>query len=218
MKIIKRKALLKNFSWIMCLILIPVILLNIYYALYWTNYIRQQEFEKDTKFLSITGQVIDTVLNDVIQVISLVEFDQLLNDAVGGLINEDGNISPSKFMYLDTVWGNISRSLMAKPYIRSTYLYLEDQKFVFTTEGIRNLQDMTDTSWLDSYQKQSKDIYYWTEVRTVSTPEVDSNKFETMTLFRRVPFLQGIGQGKGIYRTTAEGAGGIQEGPWSIRG
>jgi len=177
----------------------PIIMLNIYNFVYWSDYIKDDEIEKDTKFLSLAGQSFDTVLNDITQVVSLLEFDQLLLSAMEGLVESNGQISPTKYMYLSSVWGSTSRTLMAKPYIRSAYFYIENAKnFVFTTEGIRNIQDLADQSWLHSYNNQSKDIVYWTEVRDVELSVPSDTKSEVVSLFRKFPFLQGQEQSKGV--------------------
>lgn len=201
MMLLKRKTLQKNLILMVLLILMPVILLNAYNFVYWSRYIKSDEIEKDTKFLSLAGQAFDTVLNDITQVVSLLEFDQLLISAMDGLVESDGQLSPSKFMYMNSVWDNTSRTLMAKPYIRSAYFYIEKAgNFVFTTEGIQNMQNIRDKSWLQSYHTQAKDIVYWTEVRKVELPsdQGSGSSMEVVSLFRKFPFLQGQEQSSGV--------------------
>ncbi|TBL75237.1 cache domain-containing sensor histidine kinase [Paenibacillus thalictri] len=198
MKRIASGTLLKNFAWLVAFIMVPVLLLSYGYVAYWGNYIQQQEIEKDTKFLSQTGITLDTILNDITQAISLLEFDQNLSDAIEEMVDTEGNISPSKFIYLNSVWDNTFRTLIAKPYVRSAYFYHEQNKrFIFTTDGIRNLADFPDMSWLASYNQASEDKNYWAEVRSIPTNDSSGAQFEALSLFRKVPIFST--KGKGVF-------------------
>jgi len=188
---------MRNLIVITALVLLPVVILSSLYYYNSINYIREQEIKTDIKYLSLAGQSIDTVLNDITYVISLLEFDSFMNEAIEGLIEDSGNISPTKYIYLNSVWGNTSRALMSKPYISSAYFYIDrNPQFVFTTQGISKTEDLTDKSWLDSYVGKPDDIFYWSELRKFSdTGHEDKN---IISIFRKVPILSNIGEAKGV--------------------
>lgn len=198
---LSRKPLAKNFFWLILCIFIPILILNVYYIVYWSEDMKRQEIEKDAKFLSLIGQSLDTILNDITQYVSVLEFDNTFNDAVDGLIEPDGGLSPSRYIYLNSVMDNTFRAFLAKPYIRSAYFYHEkNDEFIFTTEGIRNLSQMSDLSWLDSYRRQAADKNYWAEVRDAEFPNSPAGSIRTISLFRKIPIfnLQPPGRGTGV--------------------
>ncbi len=194
----RRKVLAKNLVSLVIVIIVPIIILNIYYITYWSNNMKELEIEKDVKFLSLMGQTLDTILNDITQLVSLLEFDHTFNNAIDGLIEEDGNLSPSRFIYLNSVMENTFRTFLAKPYIRSVYFYHEhNDRIVFTTEGIKNVNEMIDSGWLESYRMNANERNYWIEVRNVEYP--GTRVVETLTLFRKVPiYVTQPGQGVGV--------------------
>ena len=195
---IRKRALVQNLIIITFLVLLPVVILSSLYYYNSINYIREQEIQNDTKFLSLAGQSFDTVLNDITYAVSLLEFDIFFNEALEGLIEDSGNISPTKYIYLNSVWENTSRALMAKPYISSAYFYVNNNpQFVFTTQGIRKIEDLDDTSWLDSYVSKTDNVFYWTEIRKLFNNNQDSNK-EIISIFRKVPVFHTIGETKGV--------------------
>ena len=200
MQELKKQLLAKNFIWLIICIFIPILLLNVYYITYWSSDMKQQEIEKDAKFLSLIGLTLDTILNDINQLISLLEFDNEFSSAVEGLIEPDGNLSPSRYIYLNSVMENTFRAFLAKPYIRSAYFYHEkNDKFIFTTEGIRNLNEMDDIKWLNSYRETSSVKNYWAEVRMADIRNSPTGQVEMLSLFRKVPiFVTQPGQGVGV--------------------
>ena len=100
---IRKRALVQNLIIITFLVLLPVVILSSLYYYNSINYIREQEIQNDTKFLSLAGQSFDTVLNDITYAVSLLEFDIFFNEALEGLIEDSGNISPTKYIYLNSV-------------------------------------------------------------------------------------------------------------------
>jgi len=195
---IKRRALIQNLIIITVLVLLPVAILSTLYYYNSFNYVREQEIQTDTKYLSLAGQSIDTVLNDITYVVSLLEFDSFMNEALEGLIEESGNISPTKYIYLNSVWDNTSRALMAKPYISSAYFYVDNNpQFVFTTQGIRRTADLDDTSWLTSYKSKADDIFYWTEQRNLTGSNTAGDK-DIISIFRQVPIFHNTSETKGV--------------------
>lgn len=195
---IKKRALVQNLTLITLLVLLPVVILSILYYYNARNFVREQEIQNDIKYLSLAGQSFDTILNDITYVVSLLEFDNFLNDALEGLVEDNGNISPTKYIYLNSVWENTARALMAKPYISSAYFYVnKNPQFVFTTEGIRKINSLNDTSWLDSYNSKTDDVNYWTELRKLH-PNNHNSMDEVISLFRKVPIFHTPGETKGV--------------------
>ncbi|WP_168118796.1 sensor histidine kinase [Paenibacillus sp. HB172176] len=197
---IRKQLMVKNFSWLILCIFIPILLLNVYYITYWSSDMKNQEIEKDAKFLSLMGQTLDTILNDITQLISLLEFDNEFNNAVEGLMEPGGNLSPSRYIYLNSVMENTFRIFLAKPYIRSAYFYHEqNDEFIFTTDGIRKLAQLEDKSWLESYSRNKDKKNYWAEVRSAEISNSPEGRIETLSLYRKVPiFVTQPGQGTGV--------------------
>ncbi|SDD90347.1 Histidine kinase-, DNA gyrase B-, and HSP90-like ATPase [Paenibacillus sp. UNCCL117] len=196
MHAIKKTTFWRNFIWLILLVLTPIMLLNTYYFFYWSHDIKQQEMDNDTKFLTLAGQSLDTILNDITQLISLLEFDDTLNDAIEGLFDARGQISPAKYIYLNNVLENTFRTFIGKPYIHSAYFYHEkNDKFIFTTEGIRNLSEIADKSWLDSYQNTDEEAKYWAELRPFPSPSAAQGHVDMLSLFRKVPIFSDYGNG-----------------------
>lgn len=189
MRFPNKKAFRTNLLLMIFGVFIPSFLLSVMFFLYWNNAAKKHEFESDTKFLSLVGQSFDTILSDTTQIISLLEFDSAFKTAVDSLESADSKLSPSHFLYLNNVWDNTSRTLMAKPYVRSAYLYLEQRPdLVFTNEGVRNIRTLTDTSWLDAYHRQNPNISLWAE--QLCGPQCTQDlASQAIYLFRRFPVL-----------------------------
>lgn len=198
MKFFTRKSFFTNLAIMFISVFLPYILFNILLTSLWSREIKNKTFETDTTILSLAAQTFDTVLSDTTQIMALLEFDSNFDSALDSLNRSDTKISATHVLYLNSIWSNTSRVLLSKPYVKSAYLYLEKQpNIVFTNEGVRNIENLRETSWISAYRNQEPAISLWAE-SLKSNPNDPGNQTESIFLFRRVPILQWDTSNEGV--------------------
>ncbi len=198
MRHISKKTFISNFIIIFLSVFIPFTIFSILLTSFWSREIKNSAFETDTTMLSMAAQSFDTVLSDTTQIMALLEFDSSFSSALDRLNANDEQVSGTYILYLNNVWSNTSRSLLSKPYVKSAYLYLEKRPdIVFTQDGVRNKDALTETNWINAYQNQNPTIDLWAESLRAN-PDTPEDQAESIFLFRRVPILQWDTSNKGV--------------------
>ncbi len=197
MKYFTKRSFITNLGIMFLCVVVPYIVSSVLFTNLWITETKDKAYESDTTMLSLAAQSFDNLLSDTTQIMALLEFDSNFTAALESLDRADTKISATHILYLNNVWSNTSRALLAKPYVKSAYLYLEKRPdIVFTNEGVRNIDNIRETSWINAYRDQDPNIKLWAD-RLVEDRSSTKNQAESIFLFRRVPILQ--------WETTNEG-------------
>ncbi len=189
MKYFTKRSFITNLGIMFLCVVVPYVVSSFFLTYLWIDKTKDQAYESDTTMLSLAAQSCDNLLSDTTQIMALLEFDSNFTTALDSLNQADTKISATHLLYLNNVWNNTSRALLAKPYVKSAYLYLEKRPdIVFTNEGVRKIDNLRETSWIEAYQNQDPNINIW----------ADSLGENTIFLFRRVPILQWENTNKGV--------------------
>ncbi|MFS0781264.1 cache domain-containing sensor histidine kinase [Bacillus sp. 1P06AnD] len=192
-KNIYRAFLIKNLLVFLLPMLISISILGTLSFFLISHYTQQNIYTNNRDVLSQTKENIELIFNEsdslnLYIVASAKEFVNLQS------IMEKPYLLIHDYEKLASLKRFIDSPEIAKPYIDSIYIYIENDKKQFVSSnigGLVQLDDFYDRAWYGSFQQHFKKQHIWTESRqitkTYNYASAKQQKVDVITLYRPMP-------------------------------
>lgn len=191
-KKIYRAFFIKNLTTFLIPMLIPLFVMGTLSIFLIQQYIKEQINDDTMNLLQQTNENIELMFNELDSlnlyiVASATEFTNLKN------MLKKRWLEPADYKELASLKNFIDSPNIARPYIDSIYIYLENDKGRFlssTTGGLVEINNYHDQSWFEGFKNHEGDELIWTEARTVFSPYYDGAPLTSknvITMYRKIP-------------------------------
>ncbi|MFH5187393.1 cache domain-containing protein [Paenibacillus sp. TAB 01] len=187
MKKIYHIFFLKNLMTFLIPMLVPLLILGTLSSLLIQQNVKEQINQNNLNFLKQTKDNVELIFTELdslhLQIVaSAIQFVHLKNMLQKPLPDVND------FVELATLKNFIDSPAIARPYINSIYIYIDNDRERFITSstgGLVSLDDYPDTSWYDSFRKHSSQEDIWSEKRTVpKTGSGDKQPIDVISMYR----------------------------------
>lgn len=188
----KPRTFLKTFLLIIIALIVPLLLFFIISISFTQNQIRSTSENDNYAYLQQIRFNTDLILNQIDQL--SLSYD--LNSEIG--LQLDQCLQRNGSSYASTQAQSIiqafaSSESISRPYIQSIYIYFDysAERFFSFTEGVKSVDNTSDTGWIENYKKQADDVSLWTEVREIQ-PYSFGNPIPILSIYRRTVSRPGV--------------------------
>lgn len=195
MKKIKYLFFIRNLTRLLIPMFIPILLLGLLVIFLIQSYIKEEIEEKNMDLLRLFQSNIELIFNEIDSIhlnigASAVEFIDLQN------ILQKKWLEPADYKKLASLKNYIDSPTIARPYIDSIYIYIENDQNRFltsTTGGVVELSNFYDTSWYQGYIDYEGDKPIWTEKREIrkNLGEFNPQMIESITMYHKISLANG---------------------------
>jgi two-component system sensor histidine kinase YesM len=180
----------KNLTRYLIPMLVPVLVLGTLSTVIIEQHVKGDINNRSMDFLKQTRDNIELIFTELDSlnmhiIASAFEFVNLKR------MFTEPELDSEKARQLATLKNFIDSPAIARPYIDSIYIYLENDYNHFITSligGVINIKDFYDRDWLQNYKNNASREEVWTEARTVFRygAEFEPGYINLMTMYRRL--------------------------------
>ena len=195
MKKIKRLFFLKNLARLLIPMLIPILFLGSLLIFIIQSYLKEEIKEENLNVLKLFQTNVELIFNELDSIhlniaASAFEFINLQT------ILQKEWLKPEDFKKLAVLKNYIDSPTIARPYIDSIYIHIENNQNRFltsTTGGVVNLSSFDDTSWYQGYINYQGEKDVWTENRIIKRDleHLGSQTIDTITMYHKFSLANG---------------------------
>ncbi|KIL39202.1 hypothetical protein SD70_21865 [Gordoniibacillus kamchatkensis] len=183
-----RRFLLKNLLTFLLPTLIPIVLLGTLSNVIIQQYVKSNVQSESLNILKQTKSNIELVLNEleslnVYFMTNAVEFVRLK------ALLQKPKFELEDYAALATIKNYIDAPAIARPFIDSIYIYLDNDKKQFITSssgGFEKIGSYYDSDWYRSYVTHDARDLIWTEFRSVKKSKFSSAATDLITIYRKL--------------------------------
>ncbi|TJY43503.1 sensor histidine kinase [Cohnella pontilimi] len=184
----KRRLLLRNFLTFLLPTLIPVLLLGTLSSVIIQQYVKSNIQTESSNILNQTKSNVELILNEldslnVYFMTNAVEFVRLK------ALLQKPKFELDDYAALATIKNYIDAPAMARPFIDSIYIYLDNDKKQFITSssgGFERVDSYYDDGWYQSYLDHNEPNLIWTEMRSVKKSTFSVTDTQLITIYRKL--------------------------------
>lgn len=183
--LLKRKFFYRNLVSMLIPCLIPLLVLSSL-AIYISNsYIRLDEERNQEQMLSQYNELIKLIVSEVDSLNVSFDMDPKIKTRLGTILSKNtySDEDLESIFYLKNM---IDVPANSKPYIRSVYVYYENEKgrFLSSREGIVELNNYFDTSWYSTYRWSSMTNEIRSEIREIREFPFNKSPEKVISLYK----------------------------------
>ncbi|MFD0824057.1 sensor histidine kinase [Neobacillus sp. M.A.Huq-85] len=190
MKKIYHAFFIKNLTTFVIPMLIPLVVLGSLSTILIQHYVTKRINEDNLNVLKQTKENMELIFNelDSLNLYVVASATQFIN--LKKMLNQDW-LDANDTRNLASLKNFIDSPNIARPYIDSIYLYLNNDKGQFltsTTGGLVSLDDFYDRNWFNTFKYHSNKENLWAEARTITKqyPGFPEENVNLITMFRKI--------------------------------
>ncbi len=176
----RKRFFLKNLSFFIVLLLIPIIIMGTFSIQMVKNYIKKDIEQDNILLLNQIRENMDLIIGELKPYELSLGLDGGNSFYIKKMLNSQ-TLDFTDISNLKIIMNNLSSLSDAREYIDSIYIYFEnDGKYFMTDKGKLRLHSVRDQGWYDSFL-QNREKIHWSERRTIQ--DVGDTKKEVISLY-----------------------------------
>ncbi|GAA3413325.1 sensor histidine kinase [Paenibacillus hodogayensis] len=190
---LKKRFFLKNLALFLILLLIPLIVYGASSIVLTQNELKNNINTNSASILKQTKETIELVLNEIDQLSLVYDTNADIGFEMDAIL-QSNSATYERNAVTKVIKGFMNADPSARPYIYSIYVYYDSagSRFFSSSEGIANLNQVSDNAWYASYRNQAADKTFWTEAREIKRASFDEKPLQLLTIYHRMSSRNGV--------------------------
>lgn len=192
----RKRFFIKNLMLFLLPILIPILVLATLSITLTQRNIREEIDKNNANMLRQVMENTELILGELDTLSLSFDNNPVITNTLKDYMNGT-NLSEGTLRNFSIIRNFIDSPAGSKPYIHSIYTYYANENGIFFTsdDGFANLKTTYDSSWYESFMKQKKNVFTWTESRAFKRYRFESAPTKVISIYRR---LYSYGSGNGL--------------------
>lgn len=182
-----KKLFFKILIIILITLLVPISIIGTYSYIFSEIYAEDAVINSNMNMLTHISDTLELILNEIDAISMQYSFDTNILQYYKNIVtSQDFNYeNMSRINELNT---NIRLTINSKPYIKSVYIYYNNQGgyFLSSDKGLQNIDGISDNSWYGILLERAKNISAWTEIRSTYDQFTGKN-MDIISIIRAIP-------------------------------
>lgn len=184
---VNKKLFFKILVIILITLLVPISIIGTYSYIFSEIYAEDAVINSNMNMLTHISDTLELILNEIDAISMQYSFDTNILQYYKNIVtSQDFNYeNMSRINDLNT---NIRLTITSKPYIKSVYIYYNNQGgyFLSSDKGLQNIDGISDNSWYGILLERAKNISAWTEIRSTYDRFTEKNT-DIISIIRAIP-------------------------------
>jgi two-component system sensor histidine kinase YesM len=183
----RKKFFVKNLIRLIVPLLIPLIILGSFSIITTQRYIKKEVNNSNYKTLEQTKSTVELLFNEQDSLHYTFNYNSRLILRLKSVLRSE-EINQYDIEAYGTFMNMLNSPANIKPYIHSIYLYYANDKgnFLASNEGITNIHQFYDTSWLNTLTTIPSDTDQFIENRSIKRFPFDKIETEMVTIYKKI--------------------------------
>lgn len=188
---------IRNFFLFIVPTLVPILILGTFTVLVSNNFNREIFEKTNSALLRQMNTNLDLMLNELDAMNLNFDYNIDFSIQMKNLL-ENPSYSLEEYKIAQLVKNFVSTPANSKSFIHCIYVYFNNNRgrFISSSDGLKTLDDFTDTSWFESFSEKEDNINWWSEVRYISHYEFQP-KTPVITIYKKI-YSSGMNHANGV--------------------
>lgn len=185
----KTKFFLKNLAMFTLPLLIPLLILGSLSVFITQQYVKNEINKNNINLLNQMAQNIEMIFNELDALIISFNHDYSVVTKLRQIFEQRSeSFNNDNIVALEMVSSMLKAPANSKPYIRSIYVYYEndDYYFISTKDGLTRFENCIDTSWYNSFIGEKTNKTTWIEIRNIKENSFQVDPFRVVTIYTKL--------------------------------
>lgn len=184
---LNKKLFFKILIIILLTVLAPISIIGTYSYIFSQIYAEDAVINSNTNTLTYISDTLELILNEIDAISMQYSFDRNILQYYKDIVTSQ-DFNYENMSRVDELNTNIRLTINSKPYIKSVYIYYNNEGgyFLSSDKGLQNINGISDNSWYDSFLKRAENISVWTEIRNIYDRFTENNT-AVISIIRAIP-------------------------------